>query len=168
MNVATRNRAQELKIVFDREFAAPLRVRDATERDFIAITIGSGAFALRLGEITGLHVDKKITRLPGHAPALLGVAGFRGAILPVYDLGSLLESPARDASRWLAVVANLDVAIAFESFDGHLRVSSDAVSPNETLEGARKHVRELLHTPQAIRAVINLPSALAQVTGMGP
>src|SRR5215470_1210816 len=83
-------RARDLKHTFDRAFAAPvLTDTDATE-DLIEIGAGGSLYCLRLSEITGLYNDKTITSLPGSPPALLGIAGFRGAIVPIYSLAALL------------------------------------------------------------------------------
>jgi len=43
-----------------------------------------------MAEVSGLFADKKVTRLPSPVSELSGIAGLRGAVLPVYDLAMLL------------------------------------------------------------------------------
>ncbi len=69
-------RAAELRSAFDRGFAAPLRVDTAAKQELLAIRVGAEPYVVRLSEISGLFADKKITRVPGGAAALLGIAGF--------------------------------------------------------------------------------------------
>jgi purine-binding chemotaxis protein CheW len=155
-------RAAELRLAFDRSFAAPLAAEAMATEDFLAVRIGVEACALRLGEITGLQAGKKITRLPGSDPALLGIAGFRGTILPVYSLGALLGRPSAEAPRWLAVAAGAPVALGFEAFQGHLRVACDAVLPRQATE-RRFYARDYVRAQSLVRPIIDLPSVVAAI-----
>ena len=105
MSAATRltGRAAELRSAFDGGFAEPIVLDATVKADLLAIRVGAEACALRLNEISGLLVDKKITRVPGGAPALLGIAGFRGAIMPVFNLQSLLGRSTAATPRWLVI-----------------------------------------------------------------
>src|SRR4051812_7736160 len=85
--------AQGLKRAFDGSFAAAPQRRDADTEDFLAIRLGCDPYALRLREIGGLFADRRISALPSGIVELLGIAGFRGTILPVYDLRMLLGYP---------------------------------------------------------------------------
>ena len=118
-------RAAELRRDFDRSFAEPPRVDTVVKDDLLAIRLGAQGFAMRLSEITGLFADKKVTRVPGASAALLGIAGFRGSIVPVYDLQSLLGHSGGQTPRWLVIAAAAPVAFAFEAFEGQLRVSPE-------------------------------------------
>ena len=79
----------------------------------------------------GCSAGKKITRVPG-SHATCGIAGFRGASLPVYDLQACSAIRARQTPRWLVIAAAAPVALAFEAFEGHLRVSPDAIVPQQS------------------------------------
>src|SRR5215218_10100104 len=87
------NRAAELREAFDRSFAQLATSEADVVESLLGIRIGTDPYGLRLGELSGLFADKKITRLPSPVSELLGIAGFRGAVLPVYDLGMLLGCP---------------------------------------------------------------------------
>jgi len=120
-------RAAELRAAFDRSFAAAA-AQAAPSEAFLAIDVAGDPYALRLAEIAGLHADKAVTALPGSPPDLLGVAGFRGVLVPVYDLRALLGYAAGPPARWLAVArGKARVGLAFDRFDGHFAVSPDAV-----------------------------------------
>jgi len=153
------DRAQQLRRAFDRSFAAPAHFDATPKEDLLAIRSGSQVLALRLAEIGGLFADKKITRIPGRVATLLGIAGFRGAILPVYDLGMLLGQAKGKASRWLVIAASAPIAFAFEGFDGHLRISKDAIFPQEAGERAI-YVRDCARIEGVVRPILNLPSVL--------
>jgi len=77
-------RVSELREAFDRRFAEPAGAdAGATQDDFLTITIGADPYAMRLSEVAGLYLTPRITPLPGSVPALLGLVGLRGALVPV-------------------------------------------------------------------------------------
>jgi purine-binding chemotaxis protein CheW len=160
-------RVLQLQDAFDRTFAEAPRADAVPQEDFLAITIGSEPYAMRLSDIGGLHLVRTITALPGSVPALLGLVGLRGALIPVYDLGSMLGYSRAAAPRWFAVIADTQVAVGFEQFDAHVRVPSDAVAPAARGSAAtRPLVRESLHADGAVRPIIHLPSVLDAVAAM--
>src|SRR5438105_10269949 len=107
MTVAPRvaGRAAELRLAFDRGFGEPFEFDTTVRTDLLAIRVGAEACAIRVGEIAGLFVDRKITKVPGGDPALLGIAGFRGIILPVFSLQRLLARSGAAPPRWLVIAA---------------------------------------------------------------
>lgn len=154
-------RAAELRSAFDRGFAAPLRVEGAVRHDLIAVRVGAEPCAVRLAEVTGLFADRKVTRVPGSNAALLGIAGFRGALLPVYSLPALLGHPGVSAPRWLLIAAAAPMAFAFDAFEGHLRVAADAILPQQSPNRVRSYAPEFIRTADAVRPVLHLPSIVA-------
>jgi chemotaxis signal transduction protein len=156
-------RAAELRSAFDGGFAEPIVLDATVKADLLAIRVGAEACALRLSEISGLLVDKKITRVPGSAPALLGIAGFRGAIMPVFNLQILLGRSTAATPRWLVIAAGAPVALAFDVFDGQMRVAPDAFLPRPPGEQTLSHAREFVRTPVHVYPVIHLPSILGAI-----
>lgn len=161
-------RAAELRRRFDRSFAEPPRGRPAATVDLLAIRLGDEPCVLQLAAVAGLFADKKFTRLPQATPECLGVAGFRGSVIPVYDLRRLLGGGVGGAPpRWLVVAAGSPVALAFDGFDGHLRLPLDALAPQRPGESARPHVRELAHVAASeeapLRSLIDLESVVAAI-----
>ena len=154
------DQASELRLAFDRTFAESPRRDTAPTEDLLALRLGSEPYAVRLSEIAGLFADREITRLPGGATALLGIAGFRGNVVPVYDLHVLLGRSTAKALRWLMVAAGAPVAFAFEAFDGHLRASRDAIVPADVEGQPEKYVREFISDGGLIRPIACLPAIL--------
>ncbi|MBI2221349.1 MAG: chemotaxis protein CheW [Acidobacteria bacterium] len=160
--------AGELQQTFDRTFAEAPRADATPQEDLLAITIGGDPYAMRLSEVAGLYPDRRITWLPGSVPALLGLVGLRGALLPVYDLRTLLGYPKAATRRWLAVMADGQVALGFEQFDNHLRVPRSAIAETGTgsATGRPQPVREVAHTDGLVRPIIHLPSVLEAIAVM--
>jgi purine-binding chemotaxis protein CheW len=160
--------ADELRRAFDRSFSLTPKADAgaAIVENLLAFSIGSHAYALRFAEVSGLFVDKKITWLPSPVSELLGVAGLRGALLPVYDLGMLLGYARTAAPRWLLITAAVPVGLAFNRFDGHLSVPAEAIVPEVRNDGPRRHVREILQAEVA-RPIIHLPSVLETIRQAG-
>jgi len=162
-------RARELRHAFDRTFAEPLRADAVAQDDFLAITIGSDPYALRLSEVGGLYPSRRTTGLPGAASALRGLVGLRGALVPVYDLGALLGYSQAAPPRWLVTIVDgkVTVAVGFEQFDRHLRVARDTIAEAAPAgaAGRRTLVRESLHA-EVVRPIIHLPSVLEAIAAM--
>ena len=153
-------RAAALRAAFDRSFAEPPRLDLTPMEDLLAVRIGDDVFAIRLSEIAGLYAGKKITRVPGGDPALLGIAGFRGAIQPVYGLTILLGRQAEAVPRWLAIAAAAPVALAFDGFDGHVRVASETIRPRDAGAKDQPYARHFAPVRDFIRPILHLPSIL--------
>jgi purine-binding chemotaxis protein CheW len=164
---ALSQRAAQLRHEFDRAFAAPPPVPQAAPVDLLAIRLGAEPYALRLAEVGGLFADKKLTRLPQAGHACLGIAGFRGSLVPVYDLRVLLDCPGRAAPRWLVVTADGTLALAFDAFDGHLRLAPDSLAQPEQGAAAHPHIHGLARaearSPGPLRTIVNLASVLKAV-----
>ncbi len=160
-------RVAALQREFDRSFAAAPAAADSSMHDLLAIRIGSQHYALRLTEIAGLFVDKKITRVPGGDPALLGLAGFRGALIPVYGLRILFGDSGAAPSRWLVVAATAPVALAFELFESHFRAAADAILPQQSPAQTRRYAPELIRKDDIVRPLLHLPALIAGLGATG-
>jgi purine-binding chemotaxis protein CheW len=135
------NRASALRREFDAAFAEAARDEKAGLIDFLSIRVAGDAYAVRLADVLGLHADRKVVRVPTRTRELLGVAGFRGVIAPVYDLRVLLGYPVsaahstEAAPRWLILARGASpVALAFDRFEAQLRVEQSAVSQSSEPE----------------------------------
>jgi len=162
VNDASRTAAQ-LRQDFDGSFAeAPHGEREARE-DFLAIRLAGDAHAVRLADVACLLPLTSLTRLPSPVSELIGIIGFRGAIVPAYDLGALLGYAAQDPPRWLMIAAARPAALAFGAFEGHLRLARGAGAPQPGTEPARRHVRDVLRTPEGVRPVVSIESVLETI-----
>jgi chemotaxis signal transduction protein len=155
-------RAAELRREFDRSFANPPSVEESAKQDLLAIRLGEQPVALRLSDIAGLFADKKITPVPGAGQFLLGIAGFRGAIAPVYDLQRLLGYPASRTLRWLAIAATVPVAFAFTAFDGRLRIATADVKPQQRHDMAGL-TSGVVRTDGVLRPIVEISRVLKAI-----
>ena len=161
------DRAAEMRAAFDRSFAGRARLDAAPCEDFLAIRVASDSYAIRCSEISGLVAGKSITRVPSRAAALLGLGGFRGAIMPVYSLAALLGHALAPAPRWIVIASGLPVALAFEALDGNRRVSRQEIAPHEADQRARKYIRDFMREHDRVRAILHLPSILEAIREQG-
>ena len=128
MTASVAGRIARLRRDFDRSFAEPVRRHDEEHVELLAIRAGGRRYALRLAQSAGLHPDRPVTPLPGPLPALLGLAGFAGTVVPIYDLAALLGHPIGEKPRWLVLAAGLPaLGLAFHQLDGHVRVAAEAI-----------------------------------------
>lgn len=166
-DVRVNDLAAALRAEFDQSFTRAPRGGAADLEDFLAIGLGSDQFVLRLADVSGLFTKKTVTWVPSPVAALLGIAGFRGTVLPVYDLAMLMGKPKTVAPRWLTVAAAAPVALAFEEFHGFVRERPDAIV-SEARDESGRHVRAILQGT-VTRSIVDLPSVLdTLVNGGGP
>jgi chemotaxis signal transduction protein len=147
---------------FDRSFTEPVRRHDTEHTELLAIQAGGRPYALRLSQTSGLYPQRAVTPLPGPLPALLGVAGFGGGIVPVYDLAAILGHPVADRPRWLVMAAGTPpLALAFHALDGHLRVPADSIV-SECRQGTGS-LRGMVPLPGGTRSIVDLPATRTAV-----
>ncbi|MGH9142297.1 MAG: chemotaxis protein CheW [Vicinamibacterales bacterium] len=157
--------AAQLKRMFDHTFAETPLVEKRSHDDLLAVTVGGDPYAIRVSEVVGLGADSKITWLPGSIAALLGLMGRRGVLVPVYDLCTLLGYPRASAPRWFLIAAVAPVALAFDHFEGHLRVPREAVSSDSSPRPVNQSpsLHELMRLDELARPIIHVPSVLNQI-----
>jgi chemotaxis signal transduction protein len=158
--------AEQLRQDFDDAFAEAVHGETEPREDFLAIRLGGDAHAIRLADIASLLPLTVVARLPSPLPELLGITGLRGAIVPVYDLRALLGYDASDPPRWLVIAAAWPVALAFDTFEGHVRVARGASARRRPNEPSRRHIHEVLRTPEQVRPVVSMTSILETIKTM--
>jgi chemotaxis signal transduction protein len=159
------DRLEELRRSFDQSFAEAPREGAEQFEDLLCLRVSGDAYAVRLSETSGIYVDRKVVRLPSPVPELLGMTGFRGSVIPVFDLGaSLGYALTSDAGRWLLLVGTIEiVGLAFQEFDGHLRTTSHDLASQETSEPRRQHIREVVSAGGIMRPIVSLASVIQAV-----
>lgn len=121
--------AAKLRLEFDQSFASPPATTREELATVLALTIEGNRFAVRSSQIAGIAKCGKIVAVPARSRALLGLAGIRGELLPVYSLHELLGCARAGNSRWLLLCdAPVRIALAFEEFQGCFKVASGAFS----------------------------------------
>ncbi len=160
------SRVDEFRRSFDEGFALPLRERTSGLEDLLAIRIGGDSYALRVRELTGLDRSRQVVPLPTRVPDLLGLAGIRGKLVPVFSLAVLLGyAKDRDDTAWLALCnRDQELALSFGEFTEHVRVTPGQICP--AADGAaRDHVREVVRIDSKTFAIVSVPSIVSSIQG---
>jgi hypothetical protein len=97
--------------------------------------------------------------VPSEHPELLGIAGVRGGVVAVFELGALLGAPRAEGLRWLVLAKGAPLAFAFSAFDGQLSVRREALSSAEQSRAGR--VREVAQGGGLALPVVELPALVA-------
>lgn len=117
---------------------------DDVQAGGILLRLGSSRYTVAMTEVAEVIALPRITRIPGSPAFLLGVANWRGRMLPVLDLRPLLGSasiPLATSARLVVVQEGVVTAgIVAEAVPGVYDLSlTDAAAPPATLgaEAAR-------------------------------
>lgn len=152
-----------LKREFDRGFAEPRRPPPPETLDLLRVRLGGDPWAVALTDVAGLYSSKRLTPIPTRAPALIGLAGFRGALTAVYDLPALIGLAPLETPRWLMVAAERPVAFAFAELGGHLRIEAGAILPIGA-EGGTAWTRGFVEDRRTRLPILHLPALLAKLS----
>lgn len=104
----------------------------AVATDAIVVRLGGGRFAVDLSSVAEVGRAPRVTRVPGLPGWLAGVANWRGRILPVLDLRTLLgaEATPLDGRARLLVLSHgsLVVGMIADAVDGTTMLGSDVAA----------------------------------------
>jgi chemotaxis signal transduction protein len=154
-------RVEALREDFDGSFARKPPSLPPSD-DLLEITIAARQYALRIGEVGGVFVDRIVAPLPTRVTGLLGISAIRGALLPVYDLAAMLaHATERGPHRWLAIAAGTFVGLAFERFEQYVRVRRGAIVPHDSR--AMRHVREFVKIGDRMTPIVSIASVLEAI-----
>jgi chemotaxis signal transduction protein len=161
---AAEDRAAGLRDAFDSSFSRAPAARAAASENLLTIRIGADRYALRLVSLAGLFAGKRIIWVPSPVPELLGIAGFRGTVRPVYDLAMLLGHPKGASPRWIAVAAPQAVGLAFDGFDSFVSAAPESVvtRPRGGADATQLHVDAFLEAGGTY-PIVDIASVLARI-----
>ena len=167
MSAPTFSSAIELGRAFDAAFASPPAEKTQNEESFLVLRAGKDAHAVRVREIDGFAAARKIVALSSPIPELLGLAGLRGSLVPVYSLTALLGYAEPDGPpRWFVLCGGAELlALAFADFDGYVELPRARVRAPGEGDPQRKHVREVIVEEHAVRAVVSVASLIESIRG---
>lgn len=156
-------RVEELRRVFDASFAAPPPSSREEFEDLLYFRVRGDAYALRVRQITAVALSGRVVPFPSRTPELLGIAGHRGALVPVYSLVGLLGyEPGRETPRWLALLGDTEpLALALGELEGFRRVARGDLQLPGREPG--KHVSQFVRSGPDIRAVLDVVSISARI-----
>ncbi len=152
---------EALRAEFDSAFASR-RVAPPDETPLLAIRVAAVPFAMRLLEAGGLATAPRIVPIPSRRRELLGVAGLRGDVVPVYSLARvLLGADDDEPPRWLVLAGGDErLALAFAQFDGRLVARTAELRPVAAGPGAPRHA-DAIHPGPPERPVLALGAIAA-------
>lgn len=157
-SIATK--AAELRNAFDRERAFPFPSKAADQAEnLLAIQVSQEAYAMKVSEISGLVADKKIIAFPSPIAELLGVAGIRGALVPVYSLSALLGHDAEEGQiRWLALCGTEEpLGLGFSTFEAYIQIPQAELFCAGDKEVTRSCVTHVVRATNMLRPVVSIP-----------
>lgn len=164
-------KAAKLRQAFDLAFALPPPQASQEVIDLLTIRVAGDPYAILLREIAGVVVGRTVVPIPAVTLDLLGLAGIRGAVVPVFGLASILgyAGPASGSSRWMILCGAEDpIALAFSDFEGHLRVPKSSLHADENPRATRvgrgsQYVNQVASTDAGVSAVISIPLVVATI-----
>lgn len=128
---------ERLARAFDSGFALPIVTEHRELTDFLVVRLGAHSYAVRVDELSGVQAKKTVQPLPDAPPHCLGLAGVRGRVAVIYDLGALLGSPSPDRLSWFfQTKADPEVALLVPKPDRYLRLPRDGIVPRDEVDGA--------------------------------
>jgi chemotaxis signal transduction protein len=149
---------------FDQSFARAPASAEQAELEFLAVRVAGHPYAIRRSEVQSLRADRKLVAVPSLLPELLGLAGFRSVLTPVYDLALLLGYGPQLPPRWLVVARCASpIAFAFGDFDSQLRVSPARVSASESENGNGAALAGAVQDAELTLPLLHLPSLVEAI-----
>lgn len=128
-------RARALREAFDSSFAEQPSSAASELLDFLIVSTGADRYALRLGEVASVHIERKVTRVLSPLPELLGLADFRGLLTPIYATAALLGRPTAEQPGFLVVARHPQpIGFAFAGLEHHVRVAPSDLSLDDVAE----------------------------------
>ncbi|HET7312335.1 MAG TPA: chemotaxis protein CheW [Mycobacteriales bacterium] len=137
----------------------------AADADAVVVRLGSGRFAVSLASVAEVGRMPSVTRVPGTPGWVAGVANWRGRILPILDLRSLLgatEVPLGTSARLLVLSGDgVSVGLLVEAVEGTAVVAASADPFPATLSGsAAQLLAGQLPQPDGPVAVLDVDAVL--------
>lgn len=159
MSALVSEKLAQLRRAFDEARAIPFSDGAEEQTDnLLGMRISGDAYAIKVSEIAGLATGRKVVPVPGPIPELLGLAGIRGTLVPVYSLGALMGYGSHaEQPRWLALCGTEECfALAFHEFEGYLHIAQGELYPVERKDARRMHVKEVARALGTVRAVVSV------------
>ena len=162
------HKAAQLRQAFDCTFALPPSLASPEVEDLVTIRVAGDPYAIRLLDIAEIVTERRVVSVPSVTPDLLGLAGIRGGIVPVFGLSSILGyGPEPGSPRWMILCGSEDpIALAFSEYEGYLRLPTSALHSDENFHTTGKHlkyVNQVASTPDGARAVISIALIMATI-----
>jgi purine-binding chemotaxis protein CheW len=127
---------EELKILQARTELAARKVRDGQDDDMsgaLTLAIWGESYALNVEALTAVYENITVISVPCVPSFIGGVANVRGHIIPVLELGVLLNIPPKNDSKMAGLVVasweSMIIAFRVESIGDVITFSASEVEP---------------------------------------
>lgn len=160
------DRASALREAFDHSFTLARAGAAEAAEALLAIRVRREPFALRVAELDGIAAARAIVPVKSARAGLLGIAGIRGELVPVFDLAALLGYPGEgERPGWIALAGREErFGLAFAELEGHLTVPRAELAAPATPGGHRGPVLHLAGAPRATLSIVSIAAALHLAT----
>jgi chemotaxis signal transduction protein len=159
----------QLKHEFDESFAINAGRQPASGYPLLVVRVGADRLAVPLAEIASVAPCPKLTVVPSRTPELLGIAGLRGELIPVFSLALLTGYPRDpEAPRWLLLCGAERLGLAFTRVQGQCSVMPDAMSPVASGPPRQRHVSHLVDLEHGWCPVLSIASILRELAERDP
>jgi purine-binding chemotaxis protein CheW len=156
--------AATLREAFDHAFAAPPAPAARDVEDLLAIGLAGRPYAILLRDVAAIVPGRTIVPVPAGGPSLLGVAGIRGDVVPVFGLASLLGCQDAGAEpSWLVVCRAAPVALGFAELEGYMRLPRSSLEARRGPGASEEYVSAIATTSAGVRAVLGIPQIVASM-----
>jgi chemotaxis signal transduction protein len=158
----------ELRRAFDQTFAVRPPAPSAAHVDLLALRVAGDPCVVFLRDINGILRATRIASVPGAPADVLGLAGVRGTLVPVFALASLLGHTVQEPARWLLICGTDEpLAFAVAAIDGHFQLPESRLHTNAHHADGRPHISQVAETDAGVRPVINIPHLVAGIRSRG-
>lgn len=152
-----------LREAFDEAFRAPAAGVRGASTPLLRIGAGEGEYLVPLASLAGLRRLEALVPLAGERTGFLGLAGDRGRVVAVFDLGVLLGHAA--SSRvlpWLLLAETPSglAGLAFERFGGQLAAAVASVRSFEPPDRPHPAVSGLVPDGDRSRFLVDVGALL--------
>lgn len=160
--------AAALRRAFDRSFSLPLEEASQEVDDLLSVRIAGDPFAIRLRDIAGVIGRRTIVSVPAAAPGLLGLAGIRGDLVPVFGLSPLMGYGDDGGSpTWIILCRGQEpIGLGFSELEGYLRAPRSALHAGEALDSihsTRRYIDRIAATDAGPLPVLGIHRVVAAI-----
>ena len=163
--------AARLAKEFDESFGRPIATDREKREDLLAIRAGDAHLAVRALETAGITRCPPLAFMPSGNAAFRGLAGVRGTLAAVFDIGALTLVGERHPSAptgWIVLcVTDKTVALLFDELVGYESVASSAIHTAESPEPGAP-TRQVVELGGVNRAVVSIAELLETIRRTAP
>jgi purine-binding chemotaxis protein CheW len=156
-----------LRKAFDESFAIRPGERNQNVEGLLVLRVSGVSYAVKLREIKGLFRKKKISPVPGPVPELLGFAGIKGILVPVYSLAALLGRGQENCdSKWFVLCQSSEAAffaLAVEEFEGYVDVAYSNITSDAVPSAKPRTFHQVARINDTSRVIVDIPTVLSLI-----